>query len=171
MQERIGFGPRLLAAIIDGVVIMVLGGILGFVLGGVFGVGAGAAISGGEPGSAAVGGFFGALVGARLGMLLLSLVWIGWEGLTGAALGKTLLKIRAKSDDGATATPDKLFLRAAVKYSGTLLGLIAFIPGLAIFNRLSSLVGLVIFVGCFLVLGEKRQAFHDMIAKTAVYRD
>jgi hypothetical protein len=34
---------------------------------------------------------------------------------------------------------------------------------------LGNLGGLVIFVGCFFVLGMKRQAFHDMIMGTAVY--
>jgi hypothetical protein len=30
--------------------------------------------------------------------------------------------------------------------------------------------GIAIFIGCFFVLGAAHQAFHDMIAKTAVYR-
>ena len=30
--------------------------------------------------------------------------------------------------------------------------------------------GLVIFIGCFFVLGAKRQAIHDLIAKTAVFK-
>lgn len=171
MEERIGFGQRLLAAVIDVVVIAVAGGILGFVLGGVLGAGAGAVLSGGEAGGAAVGGFLGALAGAERGVHLLSLVWIVWEGLTGAALGKTLLKIRAKSEDGTRATPDKLFLRAALKYSGSLLRLIAGLTGITFIGSLGHLAGLLIFVGCFFVLGEKRQAFHDMLAKTAVYRD
>jgi hypothetical protein len=34
---------------------------------------------------------------------------------------------------------------------------------------LGNLAGLIFFVGCFFTLGMKRQAFHDMIAKTAVY--
>ncbi|MDQ1265881.1 MAG: hypothetical protein QG635_1033, partial [Bacteroidota bacterium] len=31
------------------------------------------------------------------------------------------------------------------------------------------IVSLIMIIGCFFVLSEKRQAFHDMIAKTAVY--
>ena len=30
--------------------------------------------------------------------------------------------------------------------------------------------GLIVFIGCFLVLGDKRQALHDMGAATAVFR-
>jgi uncharacterized RDD family membrane protein YckC len=35
---------------------------------------------------------------------------------------------------------------------------------------LAPAAGLVIFVGCFLVLGDKRQALHDLGAATAVFR-
>src|SRR5689334_18292340 len=103
MNERIGFGQRLLAALIDGIAICVLGGILGSVLGGMLGVGVGgaAAASGAEgadaAAGAAVGGFIGAIAGAAIGISILSIGWIVWEGLTGQALGKMLLKIRIKA--------------------------------------------------------------------------
>ncbi len=171
MEERIGFGLRLGAYLIDVVAILVAGLIVGALLGGVFGAGAGAAVAGGETGGAALGGFFGALLGAMIGVYLLSVGWIVWEGVTGAALGKMLLRIRIKSDDATKATPDKLLLRAGVKYSASLLGLVAALTGVALIANLSGLAGLIVFVGCFFVLGENRQAFHDTIAKTAVYRD
>ena len=34
----------------------------------------------------------------------------------------------------------------------------------------ASIYGLVISIGCFFVLGESRQAFHDLAAGTAVFR-
>ena len=111
----------------------------------------------------------GALAGMALGAPLLGIAFAIWEGLTGAALGKMLLKVRIKSDDGRPAGTGKLLTRAAVKYSGSLLGLLAAISGVAVIGTLGSLTGLVIFVGFFFVLGQAQQAFHDMIAKTAVY--
>jgi hypothetical protein len=49
--------------------------------------------------------------------------------------------------------------------------LLAAIPGLGlIFGWLSLGAGLVIFIGCFLTLGQARQALHDMLAHTAVYK-
>ncbi len=36
-------------------------------------------------------------------------------------------------------------------------------------SRLGGLLGVVAFFGCFLALGEKKQALHDLIAGTAVY--
>lgn len=175
MNERIGFGLRLLAALIDGVVIVVLGSIVGSVLGGVLGAGTGAAIaSGAAPDdaakAAALGGIFAAVAGAALGIAVLGVVWLIWEGLTGQALGKMLLKIRIKSEDGTNAGVDKLLTRAAIKHSNELLGLIGALTHISIFNNLASLAGLVIFIGCFFVLGQSRQALHDKLAKTAVYK-
>lgn len=175
MNERIGFGQRLLASIIDGVVIIIVGGILGSVLGGVLGAGTGVAVSTGDAAqdaavASAAGGLFGAVAGAIIGMMLVSLGWVVWEGLTGQALGKKLLKIRIKMADGTDAGKDKLLTRAAVKYSKTLLGLIGWLTGISIIDNIASLAGLIVFVGCFFVLGQKRQAIHDLIAKTAVYK-
>lgn len=176
MNERIGFGPRLLAYLIDGITIAVVGGILGSVLGGVLGLGAGGAVaaSGASgPDAAAAGamaGILGAVVGATIGMGFLSLGWIVWEGLTGQALGKMLLKLRIKAADGSTAGPDKLFTRAAIKYSQLLLRLIGALAGINAISQLGSLAGLVVFIGCFFVLGQNRQALHDILAKTAVFK-
>lgn len=177
MNERIGFGQRLLAALIDGIVISVVGGILGSVLGGMLGVGVGgaAAASGAEgadaaAAGAALGGLMGAVAGAMIGSGILSIGWIVWEGLTGQALGKKLLKIRIKAADGSVAGPDKLFTRAAVKYSSSLLTLISAVTGIGFINTLGSLAFLVVIIGCFFVLGQNRQAFHDMLAKTAVFK-
>lgn len=176
MNERIGFGLRLGAYLIDGIVIGIVGGILGMVVGGMLGAGAGAAAaSAGAAGddaaaAAVVTGAVGALAGGMIGSGLVSIGWIIWEGLTGQALGKKLLKIRIKAEDGANAGTDKLMTRAAVKYSPFILALIGGITGISIISNLSSLAWLVIIVGCLMVLGQKRQAIHDMVAKTAVFK-
>ena len=127
MDGRIGFGKRLGASLIDGIVISVGGVILGSVLGGVIGAGSGAVIGTGEDvglGAAtggALGGILGAIVGMAIGICLMSVIWLIWEGLTGAALGKMLLKIRIKSADGSDPTSVQLSRRAATKYSNFLL--------------------------------------------------
>ena len=176
MTERIGFGPRLLAYLIDGITIGVVGGILGSVLGGILGLGASGAVaaSGASGSDAAAAGamvaVMGAIAGAAIGMGILSIGWVVWEGLMGQALGKMLLKLRIKAADGSTAGPDKLFTRAAIKYSQLLLGLVGGLTGINAINSLSSLAGFVVFIGCFFVLGKNRQALHDIIAKTAVFK-
>ena len=175
MEGRIGFGQRFGAYLIDLVVILVGGAILGFVLGGVIGAGTGAAVGadgdveGSSAAGGALGGIMGAIIGMAVGIGLMSLIWVIWEGLTGAALGKMLLKIRIKSADGATAPTGQLMGRAAAKYSGSLLGLLAALTGVAMLSTLGLLLSFAVFVGCFFTLGQAKQAFHDMIAKTAVY--
>ena len=76
------------------------------------------------------------------------------EGFTGQTPGKMILGITVANMNGEKATIDKLLLRAFIKITGSFVGIIGFI----------------IFVGCFLVLGEKKQALHDIICKTAVYK-
>lgn len=184
MEERIGFGKRLGAYLIDWVVIMIGGTVAGSVLGGVLGAGAGAAAgagagAGGEltaeeaelalAAGGALGGLLGALAGMMIGIGVMAIVWIIWEGATGAALGKLLLKIRIKSDDGSRGSPGRLITRAAVKFSGSLLSFLGAVTGIGILGTLGMLAGVVIFFGCFLVLGQSKQALHDIIAKTAVY--
>jgi uncharacterized RDD family membrane protein YckC len=169
MEERIGLGSRLGAAIIDAVCVYSLGVILGGILGGAFGAGAGALATEGAAEGAAGGGILGAILGAAFGILVLGLVWIVWEGITGAALGKRLLKIRIKSEDGSPGNLDKLIARAAIKNIAVLCGFAAAMLGIGLIANLGNLAAFAIFVGCFFVLGDKRQAFHDMLTKTAVY--
>ena len=173
MNERIGFGLRLVASLIDGIVIGFIGSLVGGVAGGILGGGAGA-LAGSAVDQTAAGGAFGglvgAVVGAMLGSSLVSLIWVIWEGLTGQALGKLLLKIRVKSADGSNAGVDRLLTRAAIKYISSILQIVAAVTGISLIGNLGSLAGVVIFVGCFLVLGQNRQALHDILAKTAVYK-
>jgi uncharacterized RDD family membrane protein YckC len=169
MEDRTGFGLRLGAAIIDAIVIVIGGGVLGALLGGALGAGAGALTADEVETGAAGGGALGALMGAGLGTYLVGLIWTIWEGLTGAALGKRVLNIRIKADDGSPADVDKLISRAAIKNIGLLCGLVSSLLGIQLIGSIGNLAAFVIFIGCFFVLGDKRQAFHDMIAKTAVY--
>jgi len=53
-------------------------------------------------------------------------------------------------------------LRWTLKNSGKLLTFI--LPGI------SSIAWMVFYFGCFAALGEKKQALHDRIAKSAVYK-
>jgi uncharacterized RDD family membrane protein YckC len=174
MEKRVGFGPRLIAALIDAAIVMVLAIVFGGMVGGLLGLGVGAAIgAGGDSDSAAVGGAAGALLGAlggfTIGIAVFGFLYSLIEGLTGASPGKMVLKLKVGTEGGQHATVQVYLTRWAVKYSGQLLGFLAIITGITIISTLGSLASLVIFVGCFLVLGTNRQAIHDMAAKTAVY--
>jgi len=171
MDKRVGFGPRLGAALIDVVAIVILGGVFGGILGSVLGLGAGALAGsatdeGGAAVAAAAVGFFG---GMALGITLVGVLYGLIEAFTGASPGKMVLKLKIGFEDGRNAPVATYFTRWAVKYSGTILSSVGLITGISLLGTLGSLAGFVIFVGCFFVLAAKKQAIHDMAAKTAVF--
>jgi uncharacterized RDD family membrane protein YckC len=67
-------------------------------------------------------------------------------------------------------------MRFLFKNSGSLIGMLATIIGAVvpflgmILGWVAALAGLAIFIGCFLTLGAQRQALHDMLAHTAVFK-
>ena len=173
MEQRVGFGPRFAAALIDAAVVAVVGFVAGAAIGGMLGGWIGGAL-GGSGGVGASSGAVGAAVGAVLGVVaafggfvfLYSLI----EAFTGASPGKMFLGLKVGTDDGRRGAPALYVKRWAIKYSGTLLGLLGAIPGLHVLGLLAPAAGLVVFIGCFLTLGDRRQALHDLGAATAVFR-
>jgi uncharacterized RDD family membrane protein YckC len=80
------------------------------------------------------------------------------------------LGLKVGLEDGRRAGAGVYARRWAVKYSGTLLGLAGALPGLQVVGLLAPVAGLIVLAGCFLALGDKRQALHDVAVKTAVFR-
>ena len=179
MEQRIGFGKRLGALALDCVFVIILSVVGGTTIGGWFGAytgaltagaaSAAASASGDAQAAAAMGGIFGAIIGMALAATVIGTVYFLLEGFTGYTLGKFILGIRIASDDGTAAGIGKLLFRYLVKNSNLVLSLVALFTGVTALATLGKVAGLLIFVGCFFTLGMKRQAFHDMIAKTAVY--
>ena len=172
--ERIGFGRRLGAYLLD----FVVAGIGGFVIGIFAGAGLTALffaseMSEGMEEAEALGGgvvaFLGGLLGTFAGMMLIFLVIMLLEAFTGQTIGKMMLGIKNGDEDGAPAGSGKLITRAAVKYIGTILALVAGLTGIAMVGSVGKLLGFAVFIGFFFILGDKKQGFHDMIAKTAVF--
>lgn len=172
MDKRVGFGPRLGAVLMDGIVVWLLSFFLGGTLGAMLGLGAGAIAGAGDQaeGAAAAGALIGGMLGMMAGFYVFGLLYSLIEAFTGASPGKMILKLKVGTAEGRQAPIQTYLTRWAVKNAGTLLGVLALVPGLGILSTLSSIAGLVIFVGCFLVLGQNRQALHDMAAKTAIFK-
>ena len=174
MEKRVGFGPRLAASLIDLLIVGVVGLVAGAAIGGMLGRGIGGVLGGAADDGAAAGAAVGAVAGAVLGAMaafggfvfLYSLI----EAFTGASPGKMALGLKVGFEDGRRAPVAIYARRWAVKYSGTLLGLLGAVPGFHVVGFLAPFAGLIVFIGCFLVLGDKRQALHDVAAKTAVFR-
>ena len=174
MEKRVGFGMRLAATLIDLAVVGVVGLVVGAALGGMLGGGIGGMLGGSAGGDGAAGAALGAAVGAVLGavaafggfVFLYSLI----EAVAGASPGKMVLGLRVGTADGRRGGTTLYVKRWAIKYCGTLLGLLGAVPGLQVLGLVAPVAGLAIFVGCFLVLGDKRQALHDLGATSAVFR-
>ena len=172
--ERVGFGRRLGAYLLDIVVALVGGGVIGMFAGAGLtalffasemneGMEEADALGGGVV--ALLGGMLGTIAGAMLIILFIMLL----EAFTGQTIGKMMLGIKNGDEDGAAADTGKLMIRAAVKYISTISALVAGLTGVLMIGTIGSFLGFAVFIGFFFILGEKKQGFHDMIAKTAVY--
>ena len=149
-RVRIGFGMRLAAAVIDGVVAGVLIWVPTWLL-------------------ARVHPSLGALVGGVLGMAYFSL-----EILKAQTVGKMLFQYRITAQDGSPATRDQLVKRWGYKQVPNAIGVIAavltmIVPALGFVSYIGLAAGLAIVAGTFLTLKPEKLAFHDKLFGTAVY--
>jgi uncharacterized RDD family membrane protein YckC len=162
MDKRVGFGPRFLAMLLDGIIVAVASVLLAPIVGGL--VGANVAAN-----DAAAGGMAMAM-GAVAAAGLISTVYFLIEAFTGWTLGKRILKLQIGNENMQRAATGQLLLRYFVKNIGSIVSLVAGIVGIAMVGTIGSVLGLVVFLGIFMVLGQARQTLHDKIAKTAVWR-
>ena len=102
-------------------------------------------------------------------IIILTLSFYSLEVIFAQSVGKMILGIKIGSIEPGFASYQQLLLRLIVKCSATILTLFFVITSLTFFETLSSLCSFVIFIGCFFVLGQKRQALHDTVSGTAVY--
>lgn len=107
--------------------------------------------------------------------VVISIVGLVYFGLTetilAASFGKMLLGIKIANADGTSASTNALAIRWLAKTGlAYLLLIFTFFFSATIFQMLYFVVAIVAFIGYFLMFGANRQALHDIIAKTAVYR-
>lgn len=165
-SNRIGFSPRLGAALLDFVFIIAL--VVPISLLGIGGAIAAAfgldnTMSGDD---AEVLAMLGMGAGAIAMILVASFLAIGYtfiEAFTGASPGKRVMGLQVAREDGSAGDTKLYLLRWALKNSGSLLQFVLPV--------ISTVVSLVFFFGCFATLSDKKQALHDIIAKTAVYKN
>lgn len=158
-MDRAGFGIRLGAAILDGIILMVLSFIFAIVSGVDMNVALGRVENGATP--TFVSGMISTLI---------PLIYTLLEIFKAATPGKMILKLRIANPDGSPADQATLGKRWAFKYSTNLLQVLAILTGIGLLFMLSGIAGLVVFVGCFFCIGAARQALHDKIANTAVFK-
>ncbi len=101
--------------------------------------------------------------------VILNLIYYSTEIFLGASLGKILLGIKIASDTRYEADMQKLIIRFSTKHISTVMNLLTLITSLLFLQSIGSILGIVIFFGCFAVIAEQKKALHDYIAGTAVY--
>ena len=177
--ERVGFGPRLGAWIIDLLLSLLFGIVLGVLLQ-PLNVGMPASISenlaamqdmyemlGVDAATiSVVNAWYPALT---LGGIIAAIMYALIEGLSGASPGKRILGIVVANQDGTAGTTRAWMRRCLVKHVSAFLNIFTLLPVLAFVADIGSFLGFVVFIGCFFVLGQERLALHDRIATTAIY--
>lgn len=176
VDSRIGFGRRFgaffLDSIILGIINMIILGATGLIsdLQNLFSHG-----SFSDPNFWAS---FGVSMDAVMNEHLFTMIFVSFIGLfymsleiiLGASVGKLILGIQIANEDGKVADKGTLAYRFAVKNASSIFSLLSYIPILGlIFGLLSSIAGVVIFIGYFFIFTESKMCLHDRIAKTAVY--
>ncbi len=176
-KRRVGFGPRLVAFVIDSFFIAVLASILmsafmgptftAFIKGQLTETYLGAqAIKDSISSREAYDGIM------RISLFIahFSTLYMITEAFWGASPGKMLLGLKIGTQDGLKGDIWVYFPRFALKNSSVLLDLLSRLTHIAFISSLAGFVGMVIFTGCFFALGIRKQALHDTIARTAVFR-
>lgn len=168
MFKRVGFGRRLGAYIIDFIINTILFGILFFVTGAFESMMDSVPTDFSDPGK--INTWIEIIKKDAVPLsLLLSAIYYSMEIFFAATPGKMALNIKIANEDRSAASIYTLFIRFLVKHSNFVLTFLYVVTFIDIFNTFASIASLVIVVGFFFVLGEKRQAFHDIAAKTAVF--
>lgn len=174
---RVGAGPRLAAAILDYFL-----STLAVILAAWNGWGW-SAIMDALPGSSELtelyapmeealveAGMVHGVAGLLAATALMGLVYPLIEGLTGASPGKWALGLQVGHPSGHHGNVPLYLKRFAVKFIRPVLGALAALTGFSLLGWFAGPAGLVVSVGALLLLAPHKQALHDKLALTAVYR-
>lgn len=177
---RVGFGMRFLAWLVDWFLVMIVAGLAAFVI-----VQNDISVASANPEAThqieSVYRWMGisaeeAAEFAHLAMSFtyaLTLIAFGYSLISaffGASPGKMIFGLTVAHADGRRGSMSLWFRRWAVRDASVYLQMAALLPTLSFLDTIGSIIGFVIFVGCFMALGQARLALHDRIAQTAVFR-
>jgi uncharacterized RDD family membrane protein YckC len=109
------------------------------------------------------------VIGITTVSVIISLLYYAFEIFMAASFGKLILGIKIADSDMKSGSFQQLFIRYIIKHISSVFSAIYVLTTLSIFNTIGSFLSFIILIGFFFVLGENKQAFHDMIAGTAVY--
>lgn len=182
LAQRVGFGKRFLALLIDGFILYMLqylitmfGGLQTAQVRLAEHISEAASHGGGDINKVLAAtqsltaqmqvDFYWTFVSIQLVILL----YLSLEMMVGATLGKLILGIQIGTKDGHHAPTKILVKRFLIKESYTVFALLSAVTLWKPMYYLGIAAGIVIVFGCFLVFTSRKIAFHDLIAGTAVY--
>lgn len=112
---------------------------------------------------------YGLLFGLVVGVSIVHALFGIGEMIWGSSPGKYFLKIHIRSANGDKADWAALLIRSLIKNGSLYFGLAYLVTKFAFWAWISNIDGLLVTVGVFLILDNKRQTIYDKIADTAVY--
>lgn len=161
---RVGFGKRLLAFILDLIINNIILGAV-FYLTGDF-----EAIFGALQSIFSDPTAFSAIQEEVMPVILfVSVVYYSLEVFLAATPGKMILGIQIADQYGETASIRALVIRFLLKHISVIFSVVYLFSEMELVNVVGGVANFIILIGCFFVLSQKRQAFHDMAAGTAVF--
>ena len=114
-----------------------------------------------------------AAIGPWFAGVLANLIFLGYfsmEIFKGATLGKTILKLQITNEDGTPATRETLIKRFAIKNASFLFYFLAALTTLKFINYFGSFAGIAFCISALLTFRPQRQALHDTLTNTAVFK-
>jgi uncharacterized RDD family membrane protein YckC len=144
-HTRVGIVHRLLAGIVDAIIVAVLTFLPTVIL-------------------ARVSPMLAGIVGGLLGLAYYSL-----EVIKAQSVGKMVFKLKITRQDGSPATQDQLVKRYAFKQVPQVLMIVAAIPFLHFVISIAGLAALAVLVCALFMLKPEKLAFYDQLFGTAVY--
>ncbi len=114
-----------------------------------------------------------AIIGPWFAGVLANAIFLGYfsmEIFKGATIGKTLLKLQITSEDGSPATRETLIKRFAIKNAAFIFYFVAALTTLKFINYFGSFAGIAFIISACLTFRPQRQALHDTLTHTAVFK-
>jgi uncharacterized RDD family membrane protein YckC len=179
LPERIGFGPRLVSSLLDTFIMLtiipIIAGSLASTKAADFLIQKGMDVLKADDNALemiekTMGEYFNFYLILIALLTTFGIVYNLIEGFFGASPGKMIMGLKVANADGSKGDVNLFMKRWFIKNANAVLVIINLIVAHALIENIASMIGLVIFFGCFAVLGNKKQALHDTLANTAVYK-
>ncbi|MBL7999703.1 MAG: RDD family protein [Candidatus Kapabacteria bacterium] len=176
-EKRIGFGKRLGAWLLDLIIVILIAVIVNMLLAeqlqGLFQSIIDAKMAEIPQNTGEMPDFAKSMIdyGVRFGILLggVGFLYSFLELFTGASPAKMMLGIVVAHADARKGNIGVWAIRWAIKEISSICNFIGTMFIISSLETLGGILGFAFVIGCFFALSSKKQALHDIIAKTAVY--